>query len=238
MKQRSKKVAGDTSLTPSLEGGAGGGTPDETLDVSVPSVSGFYIDLEKQGKLQELPGLLKRRDRLYREVADATAKLQNINNRGWLVAFRRGRANFVSDLRKRAARLEEVRSKKSSQLAEIESQIAQIDPRALEIALPVGTTSPETISDIGLQENLDVARRDRLIQKLSNTEKSSLAICRALDFELGNQDAPPTGIPGRWVKQYGDGWKKRHGWKFYEAAYKDPSTKNAMQKMISVAKRK
>ena len=238
MKQRSKKVAGDTSLTPSLEGGAGGGTPDETLDVSVPSVSGFYIDLEKRGKLRELSELMKKRDRLHREVANKTAERQKINDRGYLLAFRRGRANFVWELQKKAARVEEVISKKSTQLAEIESQIAQIDPRALEIAVPAGTSSPETISDIGLQENLDVARRDRLIQKLSNTEKSSLAICRALDFELGNQDAPPTGIPGRWVKQYGDGWKKRHGWKFYEAAYKDPSTKNAMQKMISVAKRK
>lgn len=210
------------------------------MDVSVPTVSGFYIDLEKQGKLQELPGLLKRRDRLYREVADATAKLQNINNRGWLVAFRRGRANFVSDLRKRAARLEEVKSKTSSQLAEVESRIKWIDPAALEIAVPVETSSSVASGDIGLQENWEVAKRNQLIQKLARTRKSDLEICKALDLEFAEvQDAPPIGVPQKWVKEFGKGWKEKYNsWNFYEAAYKDPRTKGRMQTMISKAKRK
>jgi hypothetical protein len=237
VKQPEKKLAVGSSLTPSLESDSSGAA-DELLDVSVPSVSGFYIALAEQGKLQQLPGLLKKRYRLCREVADVTAKLQDINNPGWLAMFGGGRPNFATDLPKRAARLEEVKSKKSSQLAQIEAQIRRIDPALLEIEVPAETDSSGASRAIGPQENWAVAKRNQLIQKHARTKKSHLAICKALDLELAEfQDAPPIGVPQKWVQEFGNGWKEKYKrWNFYEAAYRDPRTKNRMQKMISVAK--
>ena len=50
------------------------------------------------------------------------------------------------------------------------------------------------------------------------------------------RDAPPLGIPEGWVEKFGDEWRGKHRWNFYFAAYRDPRTKNRMQKMISKAK--
>jgi hypothetical protein len=54
------------------------------LDVSVPSVSGHYIELEEQGKLEELLRLQKERERLKRNLMVTNVELSQFGNPLWL----------------------------------------------------------------------------------------------------------------------------------------------------------
>jgi len=230
-----------TNLTPNLatDESIDKKTGEGLLDVTVPSVSGFYIELAERGKLRELWELNNRRIGLHQELAKITAQLQQINDRGYLLKFGHGRANFPEALRKKAATLEELKRKKSSLLSEIESKITQIDTRVLD--LPVAAVSTQRTAssyEDRPRELSDAGKRDQVIRQLSATTKSSLAICIGLDFTLANRDAPPTGIPRRWVQKHGERWQRSFGWRFYQAAYEDRSTRSDIRKLISVAKKK
>ena len=114
--------------------------PSGEIDVSVESVSGRYLDLEKQGKLEQLLRLEKKREDLRRMLLITDTELGQINNPLWLLEFyfrtRQRRSSFGSSLQKRADQLEKRKAKASGELAEIEKQISRIDPSSCKFRYP------------------------------------------------------------------------------------------------------
>jgi hypothetical protein len=213
----------------------------EWLDVTVPSVSGHYIELEEQGKLEELLRLKTTWERLKRDLMVTDDELGQFKNPRWLLDFyirtRRRARRYGPTLKSEAARLERTKAKLTAELKALERQIVQMDPAILDIPSSQITGRPDPPLAIGLDDNPHVLVRDLTIKKLAKSGISEDAeICKRLDSELMQRDAPPLGIPEAWVEEFGDEWKKKHGWNFYFAAYRHPRTKNRMQKMISKAK--
>ena len=110
------------------------------LDVSVPSVSGRYIELEQQGKLGELLRLQKERERLKRNLMVTNVELSQFGNPLWLLDFyvrtgNQGR-KFGSALNGEADQLERRKQKLNAEIQAVEKQITRIDPHILTIPLP------------------------------------------------------------------------------------------------------
>jgi hypothetical protein len=213
------------------------------LDVSVPSVSGHYIELEEQGKHGELLRLQKERESLKRNLMITNVELSQFGNPLWLLDFYVRTSNqgrkFGSALNGEADQLERRKQKLNAELEAVEKQITRIDPLILTIPLPqvAEIISPERLPTIGPDDDPFVLVRDYTIKKLVKRGISDDAeICKRLDSELMGRDAAPLGIPETWVEKFGDEWRKKFGWNFYFAAYRDSRTKNRMQKMISKAK--
>lgn len=110
------------------------------LDVTVPSVSGHYIELEQQGKLDELLRLKKERERLTRDLMVINSELSQFNNPSWLldsyIRIRNQGRRFGSALKSEADQLERRKEKLNAELEAVEKQITRIDPLILAIPLP------------------------------------------------------------------------------------------------------
>ncbi len=214
------------------------------LNVSVPSASGHYIDLEKQGKLEQLLKLQNKREQLQQELMITNAQLSKFENRLWLLQFyvgvRNRGGNFQSALNRAAQRLERRKEKWGTELAEIEEQISRIDPLILRIPIPAisDISSSTQMWEIPDKRDQYVFLRDHEIKRLAKKGLSASKICGQLDLAFAAVDRPPLGIPDKWVQEFGQEWKKKYEWKFYRAAYNDARTKNRMQKMISKAKKR
>jgi hypothetical protein len=215
------------------------------LDVSAPSLSGRYIQLEKEGKVEELLRLQEKRDKLRRDILIVTMDLGRFENQRWLLEFyirtkNRGE-NYGRALKREADRLERQKVNLAAELDAIERKIARIDRVILAIEpLPQGheVSRSGRLPRIEPGENAHILVRDYTIKKLSYERLSDQEICRRLDLELASRDAVPLGIPSGWVDNYREEWQEKYGWNFYLAAYEDTRTKNLMQKMISKAKKR
>lgn len=213
----------------------------ELLDVTVPSVSGHYIELERQGKLSELLELEQQRERLSLELILVNAELARFESPVWIlnlgVRVRRAGKKLEPELRRVANQLDRRRNTAAAKLREVEGKIARIDPLILQqpaavqhepiLAPPLETARSETKS---------VLFRDWVIKVLAQKCESDAQVCKQLDLELASRDAPPIGIPESWNDDYGEEWRKKYGWNFYQAAYDDKRTRNRIQKMIWKAK--
>ncbi len=222
---------------------------DEALDVSVPSLSGTYIELEKQGKLDALLALQKERERLQFELMATNAELSQFNNPIWLTNFYimnrpKGR-RFGAALTNRADSLEKQKRHLGERIIEVEREMASISPLILQMSPPAPVldtsfhhTALKSTPFLDVSEHTDTFAlvRDLMIKKYAQKGLSDAEICGQLDLELMVPDRPPLGIPQRWLDDYRDDWGKKYQWRLYQAAYKDPRTKNLMQKMISKAK--
>jgi len=231
---RTKQKPKEPTSTPNPE--------SDWLDVTVPSVSGHYIELEERGKLAELLRLNKERELLKRHLMVTNDELTQFANRLWLLEFyvrtrARGR-RFGSALKSEADRLERRKKELNAELDAIEKQIAQIDPLILDIPSPPVPEIPYLERPpIGQDDDPYILVRDYWIKKLSIRGVSDdEEICKNLDSELMVRNAPPVGIPPTWIDNFGEEWRTKYGWRFYYAAYRDPRTRNRMQKMISKAK--
>jgi hypothetical protein len=213
---------------------------DDLLDVSVVGISGRYIELAEQGKLDELVGLQEKRRHLLDSLTIIESELSQFGNPVWLLNFfvkAQNRAKkFGTELPRRARQLERQRTKLRAEIEEIEKQIARIEPLILKAPLhqiPVAERLPAIKSG----ENPFVLVRDYEIKLAASEGLSDLDICKRLDLTLTVQGAEaPVGMPEQWAEEFGETWKKRYGGVSYVAAYRYPQTKNRLQKMISTAK--
>ncbi len=201
------------------------------IDVSVPSVSGMFIDLDERGLLDECPGLVQRFTTLDDQIRKTNAELKQINDPEWVLRYvaqvRRKGKNFRAALEQRATALESRKKKLLSEKAEIENRLHEIAPgmKIPELKVRLPEVAP---ADQGNRDP-DVSERNRWIRKLAQAGLSNRDICRRLDLELGQHgDDPSRGLPDRWFTEYGI--------RTYLAAYKHSDTKNPMQKMIWKAK--
>ncbi len=218
-------------------------TPSDEIDVSVQAVSGKYLELEKQGKLEELLRLEQKREELQYDLAHTNAELSQINNQRWLLDFyfraRKRNECFGAKLERKAAQLEKRKARVSSELADIEGRISRIEPLLLQVQLPEYPEISSLVGKAPLRSRIDdpyAAVRDLMIKHLSDKEDSNEKICIELDAQLARRGDSPMGIPDEWVDKFGPDWQKKHGWNFYLAAYKDSRTKSRMQAIISKAK--
>jgi hypothetical protein len=213
---------------------------DDLLDVSAVGISGRYIELAEQGKLDELLRLQEKRIHLLDNLTIIESELSQFENPVWLLNFyvkAQNRAkNFGTELPRRAGQLERQRTKLRTEIEEIEKQIARIEPLILKAPLheiPVVQRPPAIKSG----ENPFVLVRDYAIKLAASEGLSDLDICKRLDLTLTVRGAEaPVGMPEQWVETFGESWKKSYGRVTYVAAYQTPETKNRMQKMISIAK--
>ncbi len=114
-------------------------SPDTLLDVSAPSVSGTYIKLAEEGKLDELVTLQDKRVQLHQDLAIVKLSLRNVNDPLWLLNFyvkSKPRGRFAAKLKKYVAKLEERKAKRTADVTEVEKRIYRIEPRILDIPLP------------------------------------------------------------------------------------------------------
>jgi len=225
-----------------------GGTPEtpaddaarrDSLDVSVESISGRYIDLAERGKLDELLRLQERRRQLLDDVLVVESELSQFENPLWLLNFyarvQNRAGNFGKKLKQRADQLERRRGKWRTEIKGIEDRIARIEPLILKVPL-AAVPSFDRPPAIRSGENAFVLVRDYVIKLAADQGLSDLDICKRLDLDLGLHDAAPMGMPEPWVEKFEGDWKRRYSGVSYVAAYQCPETKNRMQKMISVAK--
>lgn len=213
---------------------------DDLLDVSMVGISGRYIELAEQGKLDELLGLQEKRRQLLDDLTIVESGLSQFGNQVWLLNFyvkaqKRAR-KFGQELRRRAGQLELRRTKLRTQIEEIEKQIARVEPLILEVPLQ-GIPVVERLPAIKSGENPFVLVRDYAIKLAASEGLSDLDICKRLDLTLTVRGAEaPVGMPEQWVEDFGEAWKRTEERVSYVRAYLDPNTKNRMQKMISTAK--
>lgn len=214
--------------------------------VSVESISGKYLELERQGKLADLVKLQKKREQLCFDLLTVEAELSQINNPLWLLNYfveKKGK-QFAQKLKSRAERLERGKKTTREKIAEVEDQIRKIEPLILEISppLPIAQTDKSTLTAPFLRADdyfdARVFLRDFVIQRIAQKEDSNENICIAMDGELGIRGGPPIGFPQPWLDDFGAEWSKKYPDNFYLAAYKDPRTQKRMQSMISKAKKR
>lgn len=216
---------------------------DQVLDVSAPSWSGHFIQLEQEGKLEQLLELWGHREKLRRKLQTTEIDLSQFGNPLWLlesyIRIRNTGDRFGPRLKAQARALEERKKKLATELSEVEREISLIDPMILSVVPKpaLEPSLPVRLPGIAANENAFVLVRDYLIKQASALGWSDEQICTRLDGELARRGEPPVGIPQKWADDYGEQWNKpTPDWKFYSAAYNDKRTKNLMQKMISKAK--
>jgi len=218
---------------------ANDGREDELLDVSLVGISGRYIELEKQGKLEELLELQETRKRLSVDLMVVESELSEFGNPLCLLNFyakvRNRAGKFDTQLKARAARLEKQRAKLRGDLTKIEGQISRIEPLLLTVPF-ADAPNVERPPAIRIGEDSFVLVRDYEIKLAAAEGLSDLDICKRLDFKLVQPTGVPLGMPERWKEEFGEIWKRSYGGVSYVAAYQCPETKNNVQKMISVAK--
>lgn len=222
-----------------------------SFDVSVPSISGRYIELDEQGKLVDLLRLQKERERLLSELNRINAKLAQFGSEFWLLnVFAqtvKKHERYGDKLRKEAHVLETKKRQITGQLVKVEDQIRKIEPRILQIPMMTTLTQKPKLTKLPSTAFLDfpsfkdpyILARNYWIKVLCKKQKkiSNGDICTNLDTTFAVRGAPPNGIPEDWVEKYGDEWKLKYGYAFYRAAYRDKRTKKAIQRLISKAKR-
>lgn len=204
----------------------------DVIDVSVPSVSGMFIDLDERGLLGEFRGLVQRLTRLDDQLRKANAELKQINDPEWVLRYveqvRRQQRNFRTALEQRASARESRKKKLLSEKVKVEDRIHEIAP---------GMKIPELkalLPEIPLldQGNRDpgVSERNRLIRELAQAGMSNRDICRRLDLELGQHGEDPSrGLPDLWFTEYRIST--------YLAAYQDEIIGSRLQTIISKAKK-
>jgi hypothetical protein len=229
--RKRETIASSTKTGPEIQKTSVDGNEDGVIDVTVPSVSGMFIDLEKRGLRRELAGLVLKWVNLQRQLGKTNSELEQINNPLWQAAYSgrvdRQRTDFEAEVKKRAQRLELRKKKRLTEIAEVEDRIQEIAPG---MKMPdLKATLPEVAPADQGNRDPDVSERDRLIRELARAGRSNHDICVGLDFELEQSgDAPSRGLPDHWLMEYGI--------RTYLAAYEDKRTKNSMQKMIWKAK--
>jgi hypothetical protein len=213
---------------------------EDLLDVTVASISGRYIELAEQGKLDKLVGLQEKRGRLLDDLRVVESELSQFGNQLWLLNFfvrcqKRGE-NYAKQLPRRADQLERQRSKFRGEIEKVEKQIAEIEPLILKVPLP-DVPIFDRPPAIRAGDNPFVLVRDYAIKLAASEGLSDLDICKRLDMTLTLRGAvAPVGMPEPWVEEFKATWTKTYGSVTYVAAYQYPQTKNRMQKMISTAK--
>jgi hypothetical protein len=212
---------------------------DDELDVSVDSVTGHYIALERQGKLRQLLQLQNKRERIAAKLMPVEAELSQFANPIWLLNFYAKTArggSFESELSRRARQLEHQKLKLKNELVSVEEQISALDRTLLRLPLPA-TRSAVLPPPIDASQDKFVMVRDYAIVQAALSGLSDLDICRRLDLDLARHDGPPLGFPERWVEELAD-VARRSGGPSYVSAYQHSATKNRVQKMISSAKKR
>jgi hypothetical protein len=218
--------------------------PDkEEPTVLVDTVSGKYLELDRQGKLAELVKLQSKRQHLRFALATIEAELSQFSNPLWLLNFfvKKKGEQFNRKLQNRDDILERQRKALQKTIAAVEEEIRKIEPLILEIPIPNIDTSFPSSPFLEIDENADayIVVRDYVIKQCASKGYSDERICKTLDHKLMVRDGPPKGIPDNWIEKFGEEWvKKYHNYNFYLAAYTDRRTKNRMQKMISTAKKR
>jgi hypothetical protein len=202
----------------------------ESLDLSVPvGGSGMFIQLHQNGAFQNVQPLWTKYCRLQKRLDGVHTCLGLCNDHSWLFKFaeecRRQNKDFEKELRLLANSLEESKAILETQIGEICSKMAEVDPALLRVSHTlVNPRMPyayEASCFSSKKSDIAVLKRNAVVAKYSHLRSREL--CVSFDAE----DVP---VPDEWTQQFPE-------IDFWKTAYKNRICRNRIQKMICVAKR-
>ena len=203
-------------------------------------MSGAYIHLARQGKLDDFSRLQTTFWELRAELQNIEQKLTKCNDPVWLANFaasaRRVRKKFEAALASHVAQLEQRRSAIAVKLENSRRGIEKLE-KSLPIGMGTSTTlatpAPSAMfstaprfSGSGPNASVPVQLRDQTIQKYRMLPDRQ--ICLKLDAELIQSGGPPVGLPVSWQEDFAA--------ISFTSAYDDPRLRNRVQKLIWKAK--
>jgi hypothetical protein len=209
-----------------------------TPNTNTPSVSGAFMELAEQGKLQRVMDLMAEYSNLSAGLSEVEAALKECHNPIWLKDYskrvRRQGRSFQKDLPRHTKQLERRKAQIVARRDRVLTKLQEIDVPAPEgtfttLAIPPDKQAfSQTLQNLPIGSNANAPKRfrDQLIRELAHL--SDEEICRRLDALLMLHDSPPIGFP--------DDWPEKHKVSKYLDAYASKSCKNLVQKLISKAK--
>ena len=201
------------------------------IDVSsAVGTSGWFLRLARDGQLNKVSDLVIKRTELMIDLAEVENLLVAFNDPRAISEFVvwcvNAKKEFISEFVKRVRKLE---VRKASLHAKLRAVDGKLDELTKEEPLEgEWTTSTEPMTSlvprVVRKSNPYRAKRNEIIDQ--NHQKSTLEICTILDRTLGWEGiVDHRYFPERWAEDFGI--------RNFVNAYRDPRTKNCVNKMIS-----